>query len=917
MSDGSLQVPLSEENDESEVNERTKLKEASAQFYEKLNTVLQVFSEFSDSSLGSTLFLEHVLDRIKEVCEADLILLFGWREDKQEWPLLYHNRLPGHIAKNGIVPRAWQSLPTIVSHEDELLASDDIARDRRFVGQVVRGMRFRSFCGVTLRTGEKRVGSLSICHFDPNRGNDTDQKLLQALAKILLPVVAQKMPEAPVTEVLTEAKAEVAEAAEAVYAPPLGTPLKTKLTPSFALSLDPSSRILTSDQRFVEFLGHKPERMLKAPLAHFLSPSGKTVYSKSLKALKSKESEKSLAPFKMEVLKNGGQKRVLLTSLERIEEEGKAVRIILRAENVTEIEPLEKELARKNILISTLRSILNSLDHSTGEDAGLKTALNKISPLPETDGALILRVNPEKKPKFRLLAQNGLEVDYAGQLEKQGIDQGDHVLCKMLEKKNLLVLNAKKKGTFLKKRQVGIEGLKSYLAVPIEVDEHLWGVFVVFSRNKMFAESESKFFGSMAKEFAFSIEQLRLFRSLQKEVKTLKTLDEAGKALSKSLHLEQVLSAITAFLNELIGASHSYVFLVDEKRHLLVGAAASEQRSESVRKFELKMNDNTLIPLSARERHPFVIENASQDARVSKRWLKTFKSRSLLTVPLIIKERVMGVAILDESRYFRKFTGEEVEKVVGMSSQIAVAIENATLHHSVSRHRERLQTLSSAIVNIQEEEHRRIAKKLREEGGESLIAIRKELLCLQEKLEGSSGGISEETSQQLKQMDTQMGAAAELLRVLSHGLRPAILDESGLLSTVKWYIQEFESQNRTKLHLQTNSVPKRFPARTEILLFRVIQEALSNISEHSNAESAILSLEKREPYVHLYITDDGKGFDVKRYFSSPLVIRKGIGILGMKERIELAGGTFYIDSTPGKGTRISIRIPLVKRTASN
>lgn len=65
------------------------------------------------------------------------------------------------------------------------------------------------------------------------------------------------------------------------------------------------------------------------------------------------------------------------------------------------------------------------------------------------------------------------------------------------------------------------------------------------------------------------------------------------------------------------------------------------------------------------------------------------------------------------------------------------------------------------------------------------------------------------------------------------------------------------------------------------------------------------------------ITDDGKGFDVKRYFSSPLVIRKGIGILGMKERIELAGGTFYIDSTPGKGTRISIRIPLVKRTASN
>ncbi len=913
MSDGSPQVPLSEENDESEVNERPELKEESAQFDEKLNTVLQVFSEFPDPSLGSSLFLERVLDRIKDVCGADLILLFGWREDKQEWPLLFHNQLPEHIAKNGVVPRAWQSLPTIVSHEDEVLASDDISKDRRFVGQVVRGMRFRSFCGVTLRTREKRFGSLSICHFDPDRGNDTDQRLLQALAKILLPFVAQKVSESPVTETAIKEKAEEPEADEAMLPPSLEIPMKTPILPSLTLSLDLSGRIHSADQRFVEFLGHKSERLQKAPLSHFLSSTGKTAYSGSIKKLKSKDGEKPLPPFKMEVLKKGGQKRVLLTSLEYIEEEGKAVSIALTAENATEIEPLEKELASKNILISMLRSILTSLDQHTEEEDALKTAFNKISPLLDTDGALLLRVNPEKKPKFQLIAQNGLEADYVAQLEKQGIDQGDHVLSKMLEKKTLLALNVKKKGSFLKKRQVGMDGLISYLAAPIESNDRLWGAFVVFSRDRMFSEDANKLFASIAKEFAFSIDQLCLFRSLQKELKTLKTLDEAGKALSKSLHLEQVLSAITVFLKELIGVSHSYVFLVDDKRHLLVGAAASEQRSESIRKFELKMNDNTLIPLSARDRHPFVIENAPQDARVSKRWLKTFKSRSLLTVPLISKEKVMGVAILDESRYFRKFTSEEVERVVGMSEQIAVAIENATLYHAVSRHRERLQTLSSAIVNIQEEEHRRIAKKLREEGGEAIIGIRNELSWLQEKLDRPS----EEISHHLKQMDTQMGEAGELLRALSHGLRPAILDESGLLSTVKWYIQEFGSQNKTKLHLQTNGVPKRFPAKIEILLFRVIQEALSNISEHSNAESAILSLEKREPYVHLYITDDGKGFDVKRYFSSPLVIRKGIGILGMKERIELAGGTFYIDSTPGKGTRISIRIPLVKRTAAS
>jgi signal transduction histidine kinase len=115
------------------------------------------------------------------------------------------------------------------------------------------------------------------------------------------------------------------------------------------------------------------------------------------------------------------------------------------------------------------------------------------------------------------------------------------------------------------------------------------------------------------------------------------------------------------------------------------------------------------------------------------------------------------------------------------------------------------------------------------------------------------------------------------------------------------------------VHLQTAGTQKRFSAKIEILLYRIIQEALTNVAKHAQAESAILSLEKKDVHVHLYITDDGKGFEVKRYFSSPPMIRRGLGILGMKERVELAGGTFFIDSGPGEGTRISIKVPIVKR----
>jgi len=227
----------------------------------------------------------------------------------------------------------------------------------------------------------------------------------------------------------------------------------------------------------------------------------------------------------------------------------------------------------------------------------------------------------------------------------------------------------------------------------------------------------------------------------------------------------------------------------------------------------------------------------------------------------------------------------------------------------VSRHLERLQTLSSAIVNIQEEERRRIAKKLRSETGEELRKIEKDISAIKEKLSDKNPDIKASLDKIVLRTEKMI----EVLKAFSSELRPADLDESGLVSTLQSSVSEFESQNKTKVQLQVSGLPKRFPSRIEILLFRVVQEALANVATHAKAESAIVSLEKRDPYLHLFVTDDGKGFDVKRYFSSPQVSRKGIGILGMKERVELAGGTFYIDSHPGQGTRISVRIPLVKR----
>ncbi len=904
MSEIPLEISLPDQSDEHDGNERPTVDDASSRLYEKISPVIQLFSDFAETKDNSATFLERLLDQVKTVMGADLLLLFGWDEGKQEWPLLYHHRLPTRIIKDGVVPRAWQSLPSIVLQEGDHLFSDNIAKDRRFVGQVIRGLNLHTFSAHTLRSKDILLGSVSICYENPDALSPVDQEAFALMAKLLIPLFPLKEKQAQ------ENKAQEIRVQD--------TPIEEK-PESMVLSLDLSGRILSCDASFADLLGHPPERILKKPLSRFLTRASRGKYSEALKALKADQGEAERPPLKLEVAKHGGRKRILQASLQVIKSDDQLVGFEMTAENVSDIEPLEKELLIKDVVLSILNSLFISLGQSIPEEESLKTAFDKVVPFFGAEAGMLLQLD-DKRQKLQLLASQGLQTEGLDQPGKKGIDRKEHVLWKVIEEKTPILLVAESKDVPLDTQQVGEADLVSYMAVPLESSDQLWGVLCFFSATRIFTAADLKSLETIGQQIGFAVNQTRLYHCLHKQIDALKVLNEAGKSLSKSLNLEQALASTVNSLRKMIGVSNSYIFMTDDKRNYLTGVAASGQLGNAVRKMEFKSSENSLVPLTARERHPIIVENASREAIIGKKWMKTFKSRSLLSVPLINKERVLGVMILDECRFYRKFRDEEVEKIVGLAEQVTLSIENAKQYHAVSRHRERLQTLSSAIVNIQEEEHRRIAKKLRSEAGGALTTIQKDLAWINETLEGARepNAASDPAliKKRLEKMKTQIGETAETLRALSHGLRPAILDDSGLISTLKWYIKEFESQNKTKVLLQTNGSTKRFPARIEILLFRIVQEAMANISDHSAADSAIVSLEKREPYAHLYITDDGKGFDVKKYFSSPQVIRKGIGILGMKERIELAGGTFFIDSNPGNGTRISIRVPVVRRSAS-
>jgi len=848
----------------------------------KLGPIFRLFSAHPERTKDRPAFLKRLFEAILEAFQPGLLLLFKGEDADLEWSLLHFHGLPAYLLKPEVLdlPRAWQSLPTIVRHEGHALFSPDISKDRRFIGQVVRGMGLRSFGGITLQSETRLYGSLLVAFYEPDVLSQEDQDAFLMLSDLLVPYLLQQEEVEGVP--VTQSKRP--------------SPGLSK-SPSMTCVLDFSGRLQDCDEAFSAFLGAPKSALAKKPLSRFLSAAS---YSGCLETLQRLKEGEVLQATSLDFKLGKGRIRRLKADFSLLQEEGASTRVSVRAREATPSEIFHEEIACKEALLAIAQPF------SASAETGLKEALEKGFACLDVGGVALYRIRKEKE---------GLEclarvTEDAATVEEIEEEETQRLLWKFLEKGSPNLLFAKPKEGALKKKLVGKEGLLSYLTVPLKLDGKLWGLLSLSSRARRLSELDLHRFSAFGEALSGLFLQQRALEEAKDKLESLSIVNEVGQSIFKSLHMEQLLPSVANCLTRMIGASNGYIFLGDAKRHLFVGAAASGQGAEAIRKIEIKMNENSLIPMTARERHPFAIEKAPQDSRVPRKWIKTFKSRSLLSIPLVSKERALGVLLLDETRYFRTFSPEEIEKITSMAPHVSGAIENAILHHAVSRHLERLQTLSSAIVNIQEEERRRIAKKLRSETGEELKKIGKDIASVK----GAIGDALPEVKSTLDQITRRTQKTIESLKALSSELRPAALDDAGLVSTLRSSVAEFEAQSNTRVQLQISGVPKRFPARVEILLFRVVQEALANISAHAKAESAIVSLEKREPYLHLYVTDDGKGFDVKRYFAAPQLNRKGIGILGMKERVELSGGAFYIDSHPGQGTRISVRIPLVKRS---
>jgi signal transduction histidine kinase len=429
----------------------------------------------------------------------------------------------------------------------------------------------------------------------------------------------------------------------------------------------------------------------------------------------------------------------------------------------------------------------------------------------------------------------------------------------------------------------------TFLGVPVMLRGVAYGNLYLTEKRggDDFTEEDQELTMLLAGQAAVAIENARLYESSTLWSRQLESLNEVGNALATEMDLDRLLDLVARRLRELIDARLVTVLLPSGRDGLRFAAVAGEGGEELVGQ-TLSATDSKSGRVLGRRRSERV-DSVLDDPEVDLLVTRQLGARTGLWVPLIARDRGIGViAVHDKLGPDPRFSDTDLRLAETFASRAAVAVD---LSQRVARDALR------RIVSAQEGERRRLARELHDETGQALTSI---LLGLKPLEDSLGDGASSRAVANVREL---VVATLQDVRRLAVELRPAALDDFGLVSALERLVETFAEQTGLAVDFESALGSDRLPSDTETALYRIVQESLTNVAKHAQAQRVSISLTREGGFVTAVIEDDGTGFDAANTRDD------AFGLSGMRERVALLDGGFEVESSPGVGTTIAVEVP--------
>jgi PAS domain S-box-containing protein len=449
-------------------------------------------------------------------------------------------------------------------------------------------------------------------------------------------------------------------------------------------------------------------------------------------------------------------------------------------------------------------------------------------------------------------------------------------------------------------------GLVSGLSVIIHGPERPFGILGAYTnQRRTFSQDDVHFLQAVANVLATALERKRAEEALQRYILRLEFLQKIDRVILAAQAPGEIAdAALRHVLQLLVPCQRASVALFDfgtDEALLLAVSARGDTRLGPGEHLPLEAYVD--VALLHQGQYQLVNDLEAMEGRspVDEQLLAE-GMRSVVRLPLICRGELIGCLCLGAAAP-QAFSAEHVEAARQLAVSLAIAIQNARLFDQVRAGQDQLRRLTRQVVTAQEEDRRRVSRELHDEAGQALTALKINLELLEADLPAESIGLRQSLSEAIALTDATM----DEMRRLAHTLRPPALDAVGLNPTLEDLCREFARRTHLSVEYVGTELPA-LPDAVTICFYRVLQESLTNAARHARADQIRVALRHDVHGISLSVEDNGQGFDPGEVISSSNQ-DGGIGLLGMRERLELLGGWLQIDARPGRGTHLVACIP--------